>query len=530
MNFKMCISKKRTDLVSALLIVVIGTISQVLWDLATHIGWGWDSVGYLSIGRMLLGMPYEMWNLKYYYPPGVSLLMIATGVYNLDTLVYYNILVFLMSSLMPLLLFIAFRRYHYKAAFLGAVIFSLIFGGSIYSNEIMSNHAGMFFSIFLAALLLNLTPNSKIYYAAGAGFVAFMAAASRSANMYLFIGFLPILYIIYKNSNLNDKKRLAILGGIGVITFAVCVLALSLTRSLATNEKFRFEIARDLGARTALLGAYTGGSFFLNTEGNYPLVTPANGIYSKEFFLRLNERFSKIKASDTPLGDIVEKDGAAVEYIIHHPNLPNYYEMWFGIDSVLNIDAADRLVKNVLLETIVAQPRIFRYYMWNFYNYFFGPLMIINTSKKCTVDCFVELVPNINNGYFNSDVFKKVIGPGVIGEVDLLYKDQSNNPVLVEYINYVLRIFYSHKTIFVLMMLSTIFVVEPRIRPVSLFLIAISVLSNITTSAVLPPLDRYWYPILPWVILGASLFIVTVFEKLVFIFKAYKLPRHEGGR
>jgi hypothetical protein len=92
-------------------IVLIGIATQGLWVWGTLTTWGWDSFGYLAIGRMYLGIPHEMWSLKYYYPPGVSFLMIGSGVYHLDTLFFYKALVFLMSSTMPLLLYYAVKPF-----------------------------------------------------------------------------------------------------------------------------------------------------------------------------------------------------------------------------------------------------------------------------------------------------------------------------------------------------------------------------------------------------------------------------------
>ena len=500
---------------NSIILIAVGIFTQILWVSANNFGWGWDSLGYLAIGRQLLGMQENMWNLKYYYPPGVSILMVITGVYTLNTLLYFKIIVFFMSASMPLMLYKIFYNFHEKAAFISGIVFAAFFGASIYSQEIMSNHAGMFFQLLFLMYIYNIEKYSGFKYSILFGIVLFMFIASRSANFTMVVAIIPYLYKVM--SKFDRKILLKQLRDLFTLTIAffVSIFIYSCIKSINTSEKFKYEISRDMGPRILMMGAYTGGSFYLNGYSN-PIFTPSNGMFSKEFFSHLENRFDKMDLSKNNIGNYGQNSKEIIDYLIRFPSLPNYYEMWFGIDAELNLDQADRLVNNVFFETVLAQPRLLKYYMWNSYNFFFGSMMTIKTdNKECFFNCFDSEVPQINpnESKFDGAVFDGYVHTNIINEINDQYKVKINSS-LINIINIILIAFYSNKKYLVILTLLSPFLVNEKYKHLAISLVLICLVTNAVTSLCFPPHSRYWYPIMPIIIFGSALVISQFIEKL----------------
>src|ERR1043165_5396890 len=70
----------------AVLVLGCGLAAQAVWLYVVPFAWGWDSTANLAIGRMYFGLPYRMWSIKDYYPPGYPIFLTLAGVHHLDTL------------------------------------------------------------------------------------------------------------------------------------------------------------------------------------------------------------------------------------------------------------------------------------------------------------------------------------------------------------------------------------------------------------------------------------------------------------
>src|SRR2546430_15685819 len=94
----------RRDAKIILTIALAGIAAQALWLYLIPFAWGWDSTANLAIGRMYFGLPYQMWSIKFYYPPGYPIFLTLMGVHHLDTLALLKVGTLFVGGLMPLFL------------------------------------------------------------------------------------------------------------------------------------------------------------------------------------------------------------------------------------------------------------------------------------------------------------------------------------------------------------------------------------------------------------------------------------------
>ena len=137
----------------------------------------------------------------------------------------------------------------------------------------------------------------------------------------------------------------------------------------------------------------------------------------------------------------------------------------------------------------------------------------MNTEKDWPLDCFGKVIPQINNGFMPGQAFAKVIGPGVIKEVNRQQESQISEKTKA-LINWMLAVFWENKKYFVILMLLSIFLADKNLKLFSLFCIFSFLVSAITTSVCFPPLDRYWFPSMPWVLVGSLIALAGLGQRL----------------
>src|SRR5204863_377867 len=103
-----------------------------------------------------------------------------------------------------------------------------------------------------------------------------------------------------------------------------------------------------------------------------------------------------------------------------YPTTGNTYIIWRGLETIMSSPEGDRLFRKVVIETIIARPLILRYYIWNFWNYLFGPpLLPYVTCVDCQwPPCFAADLPHYNlGGFMGAEVFSRIVGPDFIAEM-----------------------------------------------------------------------------------------------------------------
>jgi hypothetical protein len=237
---------------------------------------------------------------------------------------------------------------------------------------------------------------------------------------------------------------------------------------------------------------------------------PENGPASKELFGYMRDYFGKVDVKGLGLSDTNDKD-EALQSLIAQPTQTNGYYMWWGLESYLGPQDGDRLLRRVLVETIISQPRILRYYVWNFWTFLFGPPTVPDVScVKCVCPpCFTAALPEVHAGNFMGDLFHDVANTSFIAQM------ASENARLKSNVSYARLLYMEVDLIFILkpfltvLLFASIFLTRGKMRFLMLYCAAAVVIIGGTSSLAWPVQARYQYPAIPYVLAGAS---VAIFE------------------
>jgi hypothetical protein len=202
----------------------------------------------------------------------------------------------------------------------------------------------------------------------------------------------------------------------------------------------------------------------------------------------------------------------ALEDLFTRPANSKGYTIWWGLDGNMSPQEGDALLRKVVIETIISQPRILRYYIWNFWTFLFGPPMVPEVScVKCECPpCFAANLPGYNvHGFMGAEVFHKVAGPRVISQMAAENKRAMVTAPYARLLHADVRQLFVVKPLLTLLLLASIFLTRGKTRFVMLYCSAVVLIIGGTTALAWPAQARYQLPILPYVLAGAS---VSIFE------------------
>src|SRR5882724_8929952 len=143
----------RRDISTGFVVLLAGMTAQAIWLYLVPFSWGWDTAPNLAIGRMYFGLPTEMWNIKFYYPPAYPIFLTLMGIHHFDTLTFVRIGTLFVGGLMPFFLYLMIRPFDRDAALVAGLVFAASFFNALFSNDMMNHHFHAFQLLFMSMLL-----------------------------------------------------------------------------------------------------------------------------------------------------------------------------------------------------------------------------------------------------------------------------------------------------------------------------------------------------------------------------------------
>jgi hypothetical protein len=514
----------RTQLVcrdkqTVLAVTLAGIAAQALWLYLIPFAWGWDSTPNLAIGRMYFGLPYEMWSIKHYYPPGYPIFLTLMGVHHLDTLTFLRVGTLFVGGLMPVFLFLMLRSFNRKAALVAALIFAASFTNALFSTDMMNHHFHAFLLLLMSVVVAYHLDRPGNVSAVLLGCAAALATAGRDVTMFIFAAAALVLFLaewIERRNILKPAKSAAIM----IASFIASMGAFAFARQAALGEPFRFGLTYDVGARVLFQGAYYGASIYqkeFRPAEDFVFVKPENGPASKEFFETMRTYFTKTKnAKDLGLSASNDVDEALGD-MIASPNIRNTYNFWWGMDALMGRAESDRLWRRVVIETIISQPRIVKYYLWNFRSFLFGPPIVnVGNCIKCECPpCFLVALPKgRTGGFMGAEVFSKIAGVGLIAEMAKEYERQKLFDPYAWYLYADARLIFAAKPVLTTLLLASVFLARGKTRFLMLYCVAAALIIGGTTSLGWPVQSRYQYPAIPFILAGATVSVLELLRRI----------------
>jgi hypothetical protein len=514
-------------------IAVAGIAAQALWLYIVPFAWGWDTTPNLAIGRMYFGLPYEMWNIKYYYAPGYPVFLTLLGLHHLDTLTFFRIGTLFVGGLMPLLLYLMLRPFNRLAAIVASLIFALSFGAALFSTDMMNHHFHAFLLLLMSVAVAYHLDRPSNVSAILLGCAAAFANTGREVTMFIFAAGVFVLFAaswIEQRNVLTPAKSAAIM----IASFVALTGAFSVARTAALGEPFRFGLTYDVGARVLFQGAYYGASIYqkeFHPGEDFVFIRPENGPVSKQFFEVIRTSLAGTNLKDASLSDANDID-EAMKNLIAEPNHRNTYTVWFALDKLMSPADGDRLLRKLVFETGIAHPRILRYYLWNFWTYLLGPPMIPATDcLKCVCPpCFGLALPGSARGSFmGTEIFSKMAGPGVISEMAKEHERGKRLEAYAWYLYADARLIFAVKPVMTILLLASVFLARGKMRLLMIYCVAAVLIIGGTTSLGWPVQARYQYPAIPFVLAGASVSIFELLRRIAGVLRPGAVTRESAG-
>jgi hypothetical protein len=501
----------------AFIVFFAGMLSQALWLVAVPFSWTWDSSTNLAVGRFYFHLPVEHWNVWQYYAPGYGLFLSLLGIHHFDTLAGVRFGILIIGGLMPLLLFLMMWPVAPRAALVASLGYALTFGNAMFSTNLLTYHLCAFTLLLIGVFFTRHLTRPSLANLVALALAAALANAVRQIGFYVFLAAVAALVVptLFERTRIWAGLKSAVLT---LAIYAAATSALSLARQAVLGGPFQFGLARDIGGRVALQAAYYPASVFLREF--YPaddpvLVRPENGPASRKlyqgvaaFFLLPGVDFSYLVPDDPTNRD------AALRNLISSPvNITNTYVIWWALDRIYGIDEGDRIAREAVLETIFAQPRIMKYYIWNFWQSLFGPPMNLNYACRAT-PCFAAELPKFY-GYEFTDAagektFSRVAGPALIAEMKREHERADTMRPYGESIYAVARLPFVFKPLLTALLFASVLLATGRARSLAAFCLLAMLANNATTSLAWPMLPRYWTPVIPLIHAGAAIAVVQI--------------------
>ena len=499
-------------------VLFAGMATQAIWLFFVPFSWGWDSTANLAIGRMYFGLPFEMWNIKFYYPPAYPVFLTLMGVHHLDTLTFLRIGTWFVGGLMPLFLYLMVCPFNRSAAVVAALLLAATFANALYSTDMINHHFHAFQLLIMSVIVAFHLDRPRNLTAILLGVAAALAHAGRQVTGFIF--FCAVLVLALADwIERRSIRRFTTSAAVMIVGYFVTTGTLSLVRQAALGGPFQFGLTYDNGARVAFFGTYYGASIYqkeFHPDEDFIFVRPENGPASKQLFEALRTYLGTVNVKDIRLAASDNKD-EALQNLISKPTNGHTYAIWWSLDGVMSPQDGDRLLRRVILETVWSHPQIFRYYVRNFWTYLFGPPTIpeVNCVQCTCPPCFIENLPrSYLGGFMGAEVFSKTAGPHVIAQ---MAQEHERAKALDPYASYLYadaRLIFIVKPFLTALLLASVFLAGGKMRFLMMYCVAAVLIIGGTTSLAWPAQGRYQYPALPYVLAGATVSIFEVIKRI----------------
>jgi hypothetical protein len=512
-------------------IIVFAGIIQLLYMFSVPFSGGYDSAGYLAIGRMYANLPYQMWSIKYYYPPGQSFLFWLTGITNFGNLNYYAILIWFCGTTFPLFIYKILEIVNKKLGFVAALLFAMTFQGSLFSKDLMPHYLGGYFIVFFMWTILRLKKKTgnfeKSFGGYFLGILLFLSYLIRPSNLYIGIFIIMYVYfIVIKNPLKYRPGNMRLVGRI-LIPFVILSAGVILLRPPEPNQELsNTSVIQNQGALTMFIGMYTGSPIINGTAA----IIPACGVATQKMY-SITKRYlenssypSAVVFSQYP--DVSKKvaiDNVLKDWWEVQEYQPYAYYINWALESELSYQEKDRLMMKSILENIKCKPLEFgKYFSWNSSRALKGEIW--NYGEKDLKGYFYQDASWISRyGPPQEGFFKDVSSPNF--ETNLI-KDYTRTTSFNWFAKLIEKIL--NKGLDLLPWINLVafiglFITRGDHRRLQILLFAAGVGNLLLVSLCWPVQLRYYYPSLPFFIMSASVTIYTTFAYLKKVTQREKL-------
>jgi hypothetical protein len=513
------------------IILSVGALSQTIFMKLVSFGGGYDTASYLAIGRMYARLPYDMWSIKYYYPPGQPLIFWLTGVTNFGSLSAYGVLVWLCGATYPLLIFKMLESISRKFAFFAAFLFTIQFQNSLFSKDLMPHYLGGFTLLLFMFFVLRSELSPRLPLNMGRGyFLGFLLTISyliRPSNLYVGLLGFCIYYIFFQgNLKTNYRRHLAVTSGL-VVPFLLLNLSLITLRPMEPNQELsKVSVTQNQGAFTMFQGIYIGGT--LSYEK--PAINVNCGSATKEIFSITENYLDRLIYPDSPVFNsyLNSNREIAIRGVLRdwwqiQGYQPYFYYINWALESQLTYEQKDQLLVRSIIENIRCEPLAFAKYVF------------VNTMGALKGEIW-NYGEHKNKGFFYRDsnwVANYDPQPrGFFGNVsepafeDNLFSDFANltkNAARIEFLEEKINTGIKMFPWINLFAFLGLFFTRGRARKLVVLFLGIAI-SNFMVAAICFPLQlRYYYPSVPFLFMACVITINSLLKNLYFLIEKSKL-------
>ena len=522
---------KENKLFASLFLLTI--IFSSLFFFVQFINFGWDTVAYYAIGKYLTFEELNFWDIKYYYPPGLSIIYIFTGVYLLNSFILFKILILIATILNPLIIFLIIRRINEKLAYISwfCIIFS--FSNLRFSYDNLPHYFSVFFLISSIYFLTNKKILISFKYQFLFSFFLLFSIACRGTALYAIQFFFAYLYFTKKNENTFSFKVFTKFIFNFIIIYFILVGAFSILRNASmdnlNNNKFFFGISKNHGVRMLIHSSYHGLSQYLGNPNKNIIYKPENGKHSELYFKKFRNFLNNVfEYNEHPLKNKFNTSEEAYNDFIYNPTHDKswYIAWWAPGNFTQDLKEQDAMLKNIYLEAI-SNNKIgyLRYFLHNLKTFFIGPATLTRPGneycdgEKNYSKCFYK---HSTNFYSISDANTALSKSWIkVTNLDLYNKQKvesdkiRNSKIRTEINKFYYKVFNltaHQRYIFTLSAILGLIILfrEKKTFYILLLFFSINLTLGILTSLIYPANDRYGFITNYFGIIYISFFIYKI--------------------
>ena len=527
-------------------LIILNIIFSFSYIYFFNFNFGWDTLGYLGIGNILFDTSDKnFWDIKYYYSPGYSLLLGLTGVLNFQTLFIYKLTVFFIVFSYPFFVFFVVKNFDHLAAKISSILSIIFFCNSILSTDLYVHYFTAYFFLvsifFLTRKKFYKNSNIQILFSAFFVFACFF----RGTIIFCLPWFFLFSFFTFRRLDKNQCLRNLIF-----LLIRFCLVYLIIVGSYSTLRAIQFSkaeksiknsiffgIAKGLGPRVMFQGYYTGGSFYLNKQGENKIFSPSNGNVSAKYFSTIKRGLDKLDFSSNPINQIAQNSNEAYDYLLNTPSHDTWYYLgwWLMHNFSTSLDEQDEIIQKVVLEGIKKNPDLYKYVLFNLKIWFTERSREVFVGKGfCDIKdegfdkCFMPgsfsnfPVPNLND--ITTKHFIDHSSKELYEELKTSSKSIHDNETKVKILRNIIDLInftLSFKIVFFLLNLISILIIffSHRLRLAILLNWSAILTIAILTSLVWPHTLRYWLETYILWIMNSSFVLSFLYQKSKSILK-----------
>ena len=503
-------------------VLLIGAITQTVFMKLVAFGGGYDTASYLAVGRMYARLPYEMWSIKYYYPPGQPMIFWLTGVTNFGSLTAYGVLIWLCGATFPLLIFKILESISKKLAFVTSVLFALLFQNAMFSKDLMPHYLGgytiLLFMFFV--MRFGISPNLPFHLGRSyfLGTLLTISYLIRPSNLYVgLLGFALYYLVIQGNLKANYRRHMMVTSSL-LVPFLLLNLSLMALRPSEPNQELsKVSVTQNQGAFTMFQGMYTGGTLSYQK----PAINIYCGNATKKIYTITENYIRGLSYPDSPVFSkyIESSNEKAVQGVLKdwwqtQTNQEYFYYINWALESELTYEQKDRLLSRSIIENIKCEPIAFvRYASTNTLAAIKGEIW--NYGERDGKGLFYKDSKWVANyGPQPKGFFEKVSVPAFEDSLISDYSNVSKNSARIKFLEVAINLGIKTYPWINLFAFLGLFLTKGRSRKYILLFLSIAI-GNFIVSALCVPLQlRYYYPSAPFLFMAGLITIYTLFNKV----------------